>query len=83
MLIDIVGGAAGTLTTISFVPQVVKVVKTKSTHDLSLGMFLLFTLGVVLWCVFGVMIGSYPVIITNVVTFLCTVIILYYKFKYG
>ena len=81
--IDIVGGIAGTLTTISFFPQVIKVVKTKSTQDLSLGMFLLFSLGVLLWCAFGFLIGSVPIIITNIVTLLASMIILGYKIKYG
>ena len=83
LYVDLIGGIAGTLTTVSFFPQVIKVVKTRSTEDLSLGMFALFTAGVGMWCVFGVLIGSWPVILTNVVTLTASAVILAYKLRLG
>ena len=80
---DIIGGIAGTLTTIAFFPQVLKVVRTKSTHDLSLGMFIIFCIGVFLWLVFGIFLKSAPVVIANFFTLICSLIILWYKMKYG
>ncbi len=83
LYVDLIGGIAGTLTTVSFFPQVIKVVRTRSTHDLSLGMFSMFTAGVAMWCVFGVMIESWPVILTNVVTLTASAVILVYKLRLG
>ena len=80
---DIIGGIAGTLTTIAFLPQVIKVARTRSTHDLSLGMFIIFCIGVFLWLVFGILLKSAPVIVANFFTLICSLIILRYKIKYG
>ena len=60
-----IGYAAGFLTIVSFLPQVLKAWRTRQVKDLSLGMFLLLGAGGVLWLVYGVMIGDWPVIITN------------------
>ena len=65
---DILGMLAGTLTTVSFVPQVIKTWRSRSAGDISFGMFLLFSLGVVLWLMYGLAIHSLPVIVSNVVT---------------
>lgn len=68
MSIEWIGLIAGILTTLSFVPQVYRTWKTKSADDLSLGMFLLFTLGVILWLVYGFLIDDLPIILANIVT---------------
>ncbi|NPA74698.1 MAG: hypothetical protein GXO25_01280 [Euryarchaeota archaeon] len=81
--IQILGFAAGTLTTISFLPQVIKAWKTKSTKDVSLGMFLLFTLGVLLWLVYGIALMDWPIIIANVVTVILAALVLVAKLKFG
>jgi MtN3 and saliva related transmembrane protein len=81
-LITILGLAAGTLTTISFVPQVVRVWKSRSTKDLSLGMFLLFTLGVLLWSIYGFILMQWPIILANVITLCLSCIILWFKVRY-
>jgi MtN3 and saliva related transmembrane protein len=81
-IVTLIGLIAGTLATISFVPQVIKVWKTKSTRDISLGMFVLFCTGVFLWLVYGLMINSLPVILANAVTFILASVILYFKIKY-
>jgi len=68
--LDLVGSVAGALTTVAFVPQVVKTWRTRSTRDISLAMWLAFTLGVALWIVYGLMAGAWPILIANIVTFL-------------
>lgn len=81
-LITIIGLLAGVLTTFSFLPQVVKTWKTKSTHDVSVVMFLLLCAGIVLWTIYGFLIGSIPVILANCVSFVFTFIILVFKIRY-
>jgi MtN3 and saliva related transmembrane protein len=61
---------AGFLTTVSFLPQVLKVLRDRQTAGISLGMYSLFTLGVFLWFLYGLAIGSVSIIVANVVTFL-------------
>ena len=80
--IAILGYVAGTLTTAAFLPQVIQTWKTKSTKDISLGMFVTFTTGVLLWLVYGLLIESSPVIIANLGTLLLAMIILSLKIKY-
>ncbi len=76
---EIIGFIAGSLTTFSLVPQVIKIIKTKHTKDLSLAMYLLFTLGISLWLVYGVIADLPSLIITNSITIILAGIILYYK----
>lgn len=77
--ITLLGLVAGTLTTISFIPQVIKVVSTKSTKDISLLMFVIFSTGVLFWTIYGFLINDLPVIIANIITFILAMIILIYK----
>jgi MtN3 and saliva related transmembrane protein len=79
----IVGLAAAVLTTLAFVPQVVKVWKTRSTSDISLKMYVAFTLGSVLWLVYGLLIDSWPVILANAVTAILSGSVLVMKIRYG
>lgn len=65
---DLIGAAAGTLTTLAFLPQVIKTWRERSTRDISLLTFLSFCLGVALWLVWGVMTLAWPVIIANSAT---------------
>lgn len=81
-LITIIGLMGGTLTTLSFFPQVIRVWKTRSTKDLSLGMFLLFALGVLLWLVYGIMLHQWPIILSNLVTAILVAVILIFKVIY-
>ena len=80
---NIIGIVAGIFTTLAFLPQVIKTWKMKETKDLSLGMFLMFTLGVLLWLIYGIMINSMPVILANAGTIILAGIILFFKLKYG
>ena len=79
MLADWIGSVAGLLTTAAFIPQAVKTWRTRSTKDISLGMFVLFCSGVVLWLGYGFMIESWPVIIANGVTLALASVILVIK----
>ena len=81
--VEIVGFAAGILTTIAFLPQVIKIWKTKSTKDISLGMFITFTTGIFLWLIYGILINSTPIILANIVTFILSLTILVFKIRYG
>ncbi len=80
--IEVIGALAGTLTTIAFLPQVVKTWRSRSAEDISLFMFLLFSTGVALWLVYGVAIGSAPVIAANAVTLILALLILALKIRY-
>jgi MtN3 and saliva related transmembrane protein len=79
----ILGMTAGTLTTVAFIPQLAKALKSKSTGDLSWGMVLTFTIGVLLWLIYGIWIDSLPVILANAVTLLLQLGIVSLKIKYG
>lgn len=81
--IEIVGLAAGILTTISFLPQVILIYKTRHTRDISLGMFSLFTAGIILWLIYGILNKSVSVIAANAVTFFLSLYILIMKLKHG
>lgn len=76
---DIIGYLAATLTTISFLPQLIKIWTTKSADDVSTGMFVFFVFGVVLWIVYGWEIHSPPVITANIVTCILASMILVLK----
>ncbi len=76
------GLLAGGLTTISFVPQVIKIWKTKSAEDVSLKMFLALCTGVVLWLVYGFFKKDTAILVTNGVTLLLTLAILGMKLKF-
>jgi MtN3 and saliva related transmembrane protein len=78
----ILGLLAGALTTIAFVPQVIKTWKTKSAEDLSLGMYSIFCTGVVLWLIYGLIKWDIPIIVANIVTFSLAMTILYFKLVY-
>ena len=80
---DIVGSLAGAFTTISFVPQVVKTWRSGCAEDLSLFMFALFSAGVLLWLVYGIALGSLPIVFANGVTLVLALIILLLKLRYS
>jgi MtN3 and saliva related transmembrane protein len=80
--IQILGLAAGSLTTAAFLPQVIKTWKSRSAKDLSLGMFSLFCLGVLLWLVYGLMVNDVPVIAANLVTLMLASTLLFFKLRF-
>lgn len=73
---SIIGNIAAALTTISFLPQAIKTIKTKDTGGLSLPMYFMFVSGVSLWLIYGMMNKQMPIIIGNLVTLLLAGIIL-------
>ena len=81
-IINTIGIAAGALTTVSFVPQVVKTYKTRSTKDIASGMFVVLGAGVALWIVYGVMVNSLPVILANSCTLVLVAALIALKIKY-
>ncbi|HTH16465.1 MAG TPA: SemiSWEET transporter [Magnetospirillum sp.] len=80
---DAVGSAAATLTTLAFVPQVVKTLKTRQTRDISLSMWALFCAGVALWLVYGVILGAAPIVLANAATLALAGIVLAVKLRNG
>ena len=80
--IEGLGYFAAFCTTISFLPQTIKTIKTKDTSGLSLSMYLLFFIGVGCWFFYGYVISNYPLMIANGITLLLTGIILMMKLKH-
>jgi MtN3 and saliva related transmembrane protein len=78
-----VGIIAAFLTTTAFVPQVVRVIRTRDTHPISLWMYLLFSAGVALWLAYGLMLMLWPVILANSVTLLLALVVIYFKLQEG
>ena len=79
---DSIGMVAAVLTTIAYVPQVVKIYRTKSARDVSFRMFSLLATGVSLWLVYGIMMRSAPLIFANFVTLALSLTVLGLKIKY-
>jgi MtN3 and saliva related transmembrane protein len=77
--VDIIGYAAAISTTVAFIPQTIKVIKTRDTKSLSLAMYLIFTIGVILWCIYGIIKLDFPLIIANSITATLSLIILFIK----
>jgi MtN3 and saliva related transmembrane protein len=73
---------AAFLTTASFIPQAIQVIKTKDTSGISLTMYSMFVLGVLLWAIHGFIIQDAAVIFANIITFVLASIVLAYKLKY-
>jgi MtN3 and saliva related transmembrane protein len=80
--IALTGYLAGTLTTISFVPQVLRTWKLRETKDFSLAMLLLFAAGMLLWTAYGIWINSFPIIAANVITFGLVLFLLGMKMRF-
>jgi len=80
--ITIIGLVAATCTTFSFLPQAIQVIKSKHTKDLSLAMYSIFTMGVFLWLVYGILVKDVPLIVANIITLVFATTILLMKIKY-
>jgi MtN3 and saliva related transmembrane protein len=83
LLIKLLGFAAATCTTLAFAPQFIKDWKTRSTEDISLGMFLAMMLGLALWLIYGVLSGDAPLVAANAITMVLAGGILIMKLRYG
>ena len=80
---DIVGSLAAVLTTVSFLPQAWHSFKTKDVSGVSLGMYSVFTVGVALWLVYGLLLRAWPIVVANVITLGLAVTILGMKVVFG
>ncbi len=81
-LIIALGLIGATLTTVSFLPQLIKVIKTRSTKDISTGMFVLFGTDFFIWLIYGILIKDIPLIIANSFAFVEATIIFIFKIIY-
>lgn len=79
---SIIGFVAATLTTIAFVPQVIKVWRSRSARDVSLGMYILFSTGVAVWLLYGFLISSWPVILANAITLMLAIAVIVMKLRF-
>jgi MtN3 and saliva related transmembrane protein len=85
MEIDVIttlGLTAGALTTIAYLPQLIKTWQSKSAEDLSWGMLITLCVGIILWLIYGVIIQDIPLITANLVTFAFASVILFLKIRY-
>ena len=78
----ILGIMAGTLTTISFIPQVIKIYRTKDAKDLSIVTFCIFSCGVFFWLIYGIVTKEWPIILANGVTLILILLIIAMKIAY-
>ena len=81
-IVTAIGYVAGTLTTISFLPQLIKTWRCKSAKEISWAMLLAFALGVTLWLIYGIFLRSAPIIVANAATLTLVVLILALKVYY-
>lgn len=79
---DAVGLLAGLLTTVSFIPQVVKIWRSRSARDISYGMYACFIAGVSLWMYYGIAIGARPIALNNAVVLLLAIVIVLLKLRF-
>ena len=82
-LLEILGLVAGTITSITFLPQVIQIWKTKSAKDLSLGMLALLIFGVSLWLIYGIIARDIAIIYTNSMVLLMSFIMLFFKLRFS
>ncbi len=80
---DLIGTSAAILTTVSFIPQVWQIWRTRHTKDISLGMYATFTFGVALWLAYGILLQSWPIIIANSITTCLAGAVLIMKIRFG
>ena len=83
MTMEWTGYVAATLTTVAFIPQAVKTIRTRDTHSISLGMYVVFTIGIMFWFGYGIVLGSWPMIVSNAITFVLSATILAMKLRHG
>jgi MtN3 and saliva related transmembrane protein len=79
---QILGLVAGGLTTVAFLPQVIKTWRSQSARDLSLVMFFVFALGTLLWLIYGIIIKQLPIILANSITLALASVLLYFKLRF-
>lgn len=83
MSMEWIGYVAATLTTVAFVPQAIKTIRTRDTKGISLGMYVVFTIGIACWFGYGLVLNSWPMIVSNIITFVLSLTILVMKLRHG
>ena len=81
--LQILGLAAGTITSITFLPQVIQIWKTRSSKDLSMKMLLLLILGVSMWLTYGILVKDAAIIYTNSMVLTMSLIMVFFKYKFN
>ena len=81
-LITILGLVAGTLTTLAFLPRLLKIWQTKSAKDISFNTLIIFNLGIVFWLIYGIYLSALPIILANLFTLIFNMIIVWLKIRY-
>lgn len=81
--VELLGGLAALMTTLCWLPQTIRAVRARDVASLSLFTFAVFTGGISLWLVYGVLIGSWPVILANLFTLALNLVIVIQKLRYG
>ncbi len=81
-IINLVGAAGGIVSSVTFLPQVIKIWKTKSAKDLSMGTLMFLVLNVSLWLLYGILTNLYPIIITNGIVLSMVFIMVYFKLTF-
>lgn len=82
-IVEMVGVAAGVCTTGAYLPQALRTLKLRETKDISTSMYIMMTMGVGLWVVYGILLGSPSVIVANAISFILVVSILMMKLRFG
>ena len=80
--VDILGYAAGAITSLTFLPQVIKTWKEKSAKDISLLMFVIAAINEVMWIAYGALLNNWVIILTNVIVLVMSLTMIYLKFRY-
>lgn len=83
MTLNLLGYVAAALTTSAFIPQALKTVRSRDTRGISLWTYLIFTTGVALWFVYGLVASDWPIIVANAVTFPLAATVLILKLRHG
>lgn len=79
---NLLGFIAATITTAAFIPQTYRSITTRDLSGISLGMYATFTFGIILWIIYGILIGSGPILVANIITFVMSATILYLKIQH-
>jgi MtN3 and saliva related transmembrane protein len=80
--VDILGYAAGAITSLTFLPQVIKTWKDKSAKDISLMMFIIAALNEIMWIVYGALLDNWVIILTNAIVLAMSLTMIYLKLHY-
>ena len=80
--IEYIGFIGGFCTTIAFLPQIIKMLQSKSTKDVSLSMYIIYCFGLIMWVIYGYLVNSYPIIIFNSITVVLSLITIIMKLRY-